>query len=332
MKSYYYNLDGLRGVAAFSVLFLHTTHYGLGYLSVDLFFILSGFVLALQYEDRLRSGMPGYIFLLRRARRLLPIFWLGVAVCILCAVFLRHDTELVRQYAIRTLLFIPDFRPLSTEYPLDPNAWSLLIEWLLCFAFATGVYRCKTGILMLTITTGWVIMICLGLILFHKWDVGYLTFLLPVGIFCRGLPAFCLGIIISRYRRSDVLLRLPEVSPTLLLFLWLGLLSVPYTSPWYEAGVVILCAPILMLLLIRSEPRAPKWCRLAGRLSYPLYISHRGIVMTTQHYIKHMDIFWGILTIVASLLVAAIIMKLNDIIQRHLADIPLRLPQVLRGH
>src|ERR1043165_8588900 len=82
----FHSLDGLRGVCALSVVLFHAAdlfHYGPlmphGFLAVDMFFILSGFVIAFRYEDALNRGLHLRAFLEARGRRLLPVYWLGAA-------------------------------------------------------------------------------------------------------------------------------------------------------------------------------------------------------------------------------------------------------------
>ncbi|MFC8803513.1 acyltransferase family protein [Streptomyces anthocyanicus] len=68
-------LDGLRGVAVLGVLFFHAGHFDGGFLGVDLFFVLSGFLITglLLTEARARDGRIDLLaFWGRRARRLLP--------------------------------------------------------------------------------------------------------------------------------------------------------------------------------------------------------------------------------------------------------------------
>src|SRR5580698_9043340 len=79
-------LDGLRGVAAISIVVFHYSQ-NLGwellpnaYLAVDFFFMLSGFVLAHAYEARLRSGQAVAEFMQRRLIRLYPLYWLGTTL------------------------------------------------------------------------------------------------------------------------------------------------------------------------------------------------------------------------------------------------------------
>src|SRR5574344_3063257 len=89
-KPHYDLLDGLRGVAALLVLWYHvfegyqfagnqpiikTTNHG--YLAVDFFFILSGFVISYAYDDRILKTMTLKNFFKRRLIRLHPMVVLG---------------------------------------------------------------------------------------------------------------------------------------------------------------------------------------------------------------------------------------------------------------
>jgi len=78
-QNHFLALDALRGVAAVSVMLFHISNGWLpcGYLAVDMFFMLSGFVLAFSYEDRLRNRMSFREFLLRRLIRLYPMIIAG---------------------------------------------------------------------------------------------------------------------------------------------------------------------------------------------------------------------------------------------------------------
>jgi len=73
-------LDLLRGIAALAVLIYHSAHFlggqllpG-GYLAVDLFFMLSGFVIAHNYDSKIAAGMTLREFMLVRGIRLFPCY------------------------------------------------------------------------------------------------------------------------------------------------------------------------------------------------------------------------------------------------------------------
>jgi peptidoglycan/LPS O-acetylase OafA/YrhL len=79
-------LDLLRGIAALAVLIYHSDNF-LGiqllpnaYLAVDLFFMLSGFVIAHNYDPKIGSGMTLKEFMLHRGIRLFPCYWLALAI------------------------------------------------------------------------------------------------------------------------------------------------------------------------------------------------------------------------------------------------------------
>ena len=83
-KSHFEVLDGLRGVAAIAVMLFHSYHaeglFHNAWSAVDLFFLLSGFVIAYSSDEHLQHGMPATQFLLRRLIRLYPMIVLGTLV------------------------------------------------------------------------------------------------------------------------------------------------------------------------------------------------------------------------------------------------------------
>jgi peptidoglycan/LPS O-acetylase OafA/YrhL len=83
------SLDGLRGLAAMAVMAYHVDHDWMpgGHLAVDFFFCLSGFVIALNYQDRMRGGAIGVVrFMALRLARLYPMVLAGA----LLAIWLLH--------------------------------------------------------------------------------------------------------------------------------------------------------------------------------------------------------------------------------------------------
>src|ERR1700684_2462821 len=76
-------LDGLRGVAAIAVMFSHFTQESVfknAYVAVDLFFMLSGFVIAHSYGTRLLAGMTAVEYIKRRIIRLYPMLLLSLLI------------------------------------------------------------------------------------------------------------------------------------------------------------------------------------------------------------------------------------------------------------
>src|SRR5579872_3605681 len=89
------SLDGFRGVCAAIVAVFHCDTFLLsghllnhGFLSVDAFFVISGFVIALTYEDRLCREMSLWDFLVKRGKRLIPTHLIGTALVVLVAIWM----------------------------------------------------------------------------------------------------------------------------------------------------------------------------------------------------------------------------------------------------
>ncbi len=133
-------LDGLRGLAVAAVLAYHLGHLSGGFLGVDLFFVLSGFLITslLLREGEGGDGIDLRRFWIRRARRLLPALGATlIGVVVVSRAFLDHDRlPDLRLDAIATLAYVANWRfalePTGGYFAADPSplrhAWSLSIE------------------------------------------------------------------------------------------------------------------------------------------------------------------------------------------------------------
>ena len=134
-------LDGVRGAAILGVLFFHAGYLNGGYLGVDLFFVLSGFLITglLLNEWGRSGGIRLTAFWARRARRLLPALFLMLGAVAAYAAFVALPTQVsqIRGDALATLGYVANWRQIAngSNYfaifgapsPLD-HTWSLAIE------------------------------------------------------------------------------------------------------------------------------------------------------------------------------------------------------------
>ena len=145
MKDKFVLLDGLRGLAAIAVVMYHadvtanrTAVFSHGYLAVDFFFMLSGFVIAYNYQGRLDTGWSAKDFFKVRLIRLYPLYFLGLvtgAVGLLLKNHVSHTStsahNLIGVLTLGALLLpIPQFfrGGIHGAFPLDYPAWSLFAE------------------------------------------------------------------------------------------------------------------------------------------------------------------------------------------------------------
>jgi len=135
-------LDALRGVAAACVMLWHIQwtfggpqDFGHAQLAVDLFFILSGFVISHSYAARLKSGAMTFgDYVIRRIVRLYPLIALGTAIG------LAHALAYGPQSKLHALILLPLGLaaipvPSASLMPLDPPSWSLFFEMFGSVAF-----------------------------------------------------------------------------------------------------------------------------------------------------------------------------------------------------
>jgi peptidoglycan/LPS O-acetylase OafA/YrhL len=142
----------LRGIAAMMVVFVHIDNqlrrlnygtFGWGWLvaGVDIFFVISGFIMWTSVERR--GDMTARQFLRNRIIRIVPLYWLVSAVVVIVALVapqLLKTTVLRPGHAIASFLFLPARHPVTGRFwPLVIPGWSLNYEMLFYVVFAVAM-------------------------------------------------------------------------------------------------------------------------------------------------------------------------------------------------
>lgn len=278
-------LDGLRGVAALMILGFHvgaftgSQYVEHGYLAVDLFFVLSGAVIARAYDERLRAGMSAGRFLAIRLARLYPMYAVGAALGIARIVALMHDvgepmTMRVAAAAALNAVMLP--APLGNPalYPFNIPAWSLFFELVANLLYAQRLFRLSTRVLAVIAAVGAVLM-TVGAIGFSTLDLGVQWGSSSYGL-ARVLFAFPAGMVIARMTPP---VRASATGSLVALALLAMALAVPKSlmpAPLFDLAFALAFAPLLIWTCAGFA--APKSIqrpfRLVGDLSYPLYAIH----------------------------------------------------------
>ncbi|WP_442772976.1 acyltransferase family protein [Paenirhodobacter enshiensis] len=281
-------LDGLRGYAAFGVLLYHLRHFwgdmlpvANGYLAVDLFFMMSGVVIAMNYGERLRDGSLSRVdFLRRRFLRLYPVYMVGgvLGLAVLAVLTLIGEDwstpVTLASGLLWHLLMLPEplFRGDAGPFPLDPPAWSLFFEIWGNVIYALIVVRLSprgVGVLTALALAGYVAASQIAGTV--ELGVAYPT--LFAGLF-RFWFGFGTGLLIWRMRE-----RLPDMGragwPVVVLaMLFPGL---PNSDLWRFFWIVLVL-PLGVIAAMRL-PAPADLCRALGQMSYPLYILHWPLMM-----------------------------------------------------
>jgi len=285
-KKRFIGLDGLRGACALTVLLAHCEMlfqpgmiFCHGYLAVDMFFLLSGFVITASYDHRLQSGLSVLEFLKARVRRLAPVYWAGLVLGIITTAIMAHyhpDTPqlLIALWGAMGVVLIPWVQGSGAAYPDDPVAWTLVWELIVNLGYALWFRRLSSRSLIACALLLWLAAAAHSYLNPPGWSFGMNAFdIWLAGL--RALPGFMMGVVLYRGYRAGWMDRLPAVSPILLVILWMLVAVMPQgLPPLFDLAVVLLVCPLLLALLVRGEAGAPAWFGLLGGLSYPLYASH----------------------------------------------------------
>lgn len=334
-KQHFEILDGLRGVAALAVVVFHFMEWvftdpannfiGHGFLAVDFFFCLSGFVIGYAYDDRIGKMGVGAFFKARLIRlHPLVIFGsvLGLAGFLLdpFATATAYGAGKIALLFIASLFLIPI--PIMEErafnlFAFNAPAWSLFWEYVANIFYAFVLYkvgRRSLGLLILLAAVG----ICF---------VSYRTGNLLGGwskdnIFDGGARvaySFLAGLFL--YRANWIIKnRLGFLGLSILLLIAFIMPSGKWN--WLsEAMVVLIYFPLLVSLGAGSVLPAQwkKICLFSGNISYPLYMTHYAVIWIFGNYYTNRKpplselpyiIIPGIILIVA---LAYLVMRFYDI-------------------
>lgn len=298
-------LDGIRGVAALFIVHRHAEMLfgkstASSYLAVDLFFALSGFVLAHAYGARLREGKisPGF-FMKARLARLYPLYALALvlmAAYFICLYVLGLPTpidDLHRPinpgelaFALVTgLLFLPAPFTLTLNgalFLVSP-AWSLFNELVVNAFYARwGVRATRKQVIAVLVVSALVLMVAAAE--FGKLHAGFRWHEMYAGM-GRVFFSFFAGVLIYRFRN-----RLPQVRPVqaaLCLLLVCFILAVPMSRelrPFFDLAVVFFVWPLLLFVASKTVPgrRVGRLSVVLGTASYAVYVLHIPLLAWTE--------------------------------------------------
>lgn len=358
-KPHYALLDGLRGVAALLVVWYHifegfqfaggkATIDGInhGYLAVDFFFILSGFVIGYAYDDRWGKQLTMASFFRRRLIRLHPMVMMGALIGFISFAisgFERWDgTSAGWALSLLALgaawLMLPALPGMPREvrgngemFPLNGPCWSLFFEYIGNILYALIIRRLGTK--ALAVLTA---MLACGLAWFAitnqsgygsigvGWTIDSTNLL---GGLLRLLCPFTMGMLMSRIFKPFKVKGAFWICAIILLVLF----HVPYlegSTQWswngiFEAICIIGVFPWIVWLAASgktTDTASTHICRFLGNLSYPLYIVHYPIMYLFYRWLIHTQQYtlgetWpvALLTVATSIILAWLCLKLYDI-------------------
>jgi peptidoglycan/LPS O-acetylase OafA/YrhL len=288
-KQAFATLDGLRGLAALAVVLGHMSNVLLlprlvsGLFAVDLFFVMSGFVVAYAYESRLAvSGFGG--FAATRAIRLYPLYLAGTLLGALVAPVFPGIGD-IEPPSVATAIYAALMLPAPGAeilFPLNPVAWSLFFEAIINLLYGVTWRLWTIRNLCCVVVASAVALLTLRGVVFHTFDVGW-SWANAVGGVARVSFGFPLGVLLFRLHQLG-LLRM-KIRQEVILLLTMAVLTsslIPgVTGKLAEIIAEFVLVPVIVISAINTEPR-PRLRPLyifAGAISYSIYALHYPILI-----------------------------------------------------
>ncbi|PVX46410.1 peptidoglycan/LPS O-acetylase OafA/YrhL [Flavobacterium sp. 103] len=349
-KKHYPILDGLRGVAAIMVVAFHifeahaTSHLDQiinhGYLAVDFFFLLSGFVISYAYDDRW-SKMSVTDFFKIRLVRLQPMVIMGMIIGAICFYFQDsvlwptiHEVPVWKMLVVMIIGFtlIPvtsslDIRGWQEMHPLNGPGWSLFFEYIGNILYALFVRKFSNTALAILVFLSGCLLIHLAVTspngdVIGGWSLEPAQ--LHIG-FSRLLFPFFGGLLLHR------MVKLTSINNG---FFWASLLTVIvlampriggsehlWMNGLYDSLSIIIIFPLIVFIGASGEVTgkySTKICKFLGDISYPIYITHYPLIyIYTAWAVGNKPSFqealpFALLTLTGAILLAYACLKLYD--------------------
>ena len=341
-KQHFEILDGLRGIAALAVVIFHFMEWvfadfsknfiGHGFLAVDFFFCLSGFVIGYAYDDRIRKMGIGEFFKVRLIR-LHPLVVLGSVLGLLAFLFdpfalpIAYDAGKIALLFVCSLFLIP--LPIMEDrsfnlFGFNAPSWSLFWEYVVNILYGFVLY--KVGRRFLAALT---ILAAIGICIV-SYRAGNLLGGWSKDNFLDGgarvAYSFLAGLFL--YRSNWIIKnRLGFIGLGILLFL---AFIMPWSKwNWLTETLIVLFYFPLVVSLGAGASLSPQWkkvCWFSGNISYPLYMTHYSVIWIFGNYYTNEKPPAGELTyiiipgIIFLVVIAYLVMVFYDVpVRRYLA-------------
>lgn len=304
----YIFLDGIRGFAALLVLTRHTTElWGINffrnYLAVDLFFILSGFVIGHAYEGKLvKNSISVKDFIKTRLIRLYPIYFSSLLICLILTITKvapTIDTNSTNAAALAfslSALMLPSKIPTSPSlFPLNGPCWSLFFELIDNFLYVYFRPLLTTRTIFIFVILFGLLVVCAALLrgdldVGHTWSIGSVA-----AGFSRASFGFLMGILIFRNNERLAItfkhFQFPWLAAALIITILISPSAGKLNSYIDIISVTILFPILITIAALGQNTKGEKLLYSLGSSSYPVYVLHLPLGILFIYFLNRNPIF-----------------------------------------
>jgi len=278
-------IQALRAVAALLVVLLHAfetwgervdpsapgVNWGSGAAGVDIFFVISGFVMVISSRRLVDPAGAWLIFLRHRVVRIVPLYWLLTTVKILAVVVLGDvvlRTALDFNFVAGSYLFLPVIDSAGHFRPVLPVGWTLTYEFLFYLLFAAAL-AIRVDVLRIVVP-GLGLCAVLALARTETWLAWTI-------LFDTIVVEFVSGVMLAKWTLRGFRLS-PAIAGGFVLVGFALILVVPMVAEnarvltWGIPAFAIVAGAVSLEPLV--APRLPRWLLTTGDASYSIYLSH----------------------------------------------------------
>jgi len=263
-------------------------------LGVDLFFVMSGFVISYAYDNRIRSGLTTWDFAKLRLVRLYPLYILGtlIGIAVACAVIMTGVRSATTGFAwqpgqlsgssVLAVLLLPS-PPIprldDSLYPLNAVAWSLAFEIVINILYAASFRFWNASRLTVLVCVGAVSLVGAGLA-FDDLDLGWNWHNWPGGA-ARIIYSFPCGVLIHwLFKNGYLKLRTHWTLPLLMAVACFSIPVPEILRNFTDTIIILIGFPLITFLAVQvSVPSyLVKIFAFLGLTSYAAYALHRPVL------------------------------------------------------
>lgn len=325
-KIYRPEINGLRAIAVLGVILNHlnTPLMNSGYLGVDIFFVISGYVITSSLSNKKRCKNFWHFFLdfySRRLKRIIPALLFYVLIISLLVCFIVPEKEVIIRTGITSLFGLSNFYLLkhSTDYfaqttELNPftHTWSLSVEEQFYFLFPIIIWftgfaqKTKNAIinfksLLLFLST----LSVFSFIIFYYQNLSTVYFLMPFRFWELSIGALAFLYIKKLKNNKNILLK---ISPEFILICILFLMTLPEEMGLISTLLIVVTTFVLLLSIKKNSLSykllTNRFFLFIGSLSYSLYLWHWGIISLSKWLGFSNSLFNTIIILTLTLLIS----------------------------
>jgi peptidoglycan/LPS O-acetylase OafA/YrhL len=330
-------LDGIRGILAITVVIYHLgQHKNLDFInkawiSVDAFYILSGFVIAFFYGKKIEDGLSLREFMSLRLQRLYPIYFIGLLIAIaypppfLQVTHNEINLTFIKQFFL-ALLLIPDLETNPNTYnkilfPLNDPAWSLFFEIIVNVLFYFWVKNKKYINPSMTIGVPLFLYGLSAYLSSSGFHGGWSSDNFMTG-FPRVIYHFSIGVFISTLFNKNS--KFKTNAPSSIVILLILLISFFIKNSAITSVSLIIICPLLIFtgsfLAVQNPFKIT--CSWLGAISYPIYITHYPLMrFFDEIIITRNPIIYILISTISCIILATFLSKLEIEIRKRLTSI-----------